>query len=87
MDIRIDPHTLERARQRGASKHEIEDTLRTGISFSAKHGRLGRAKVYDFGEMWLGKYYEQKRIQVIYTEEDDLLVTVTVYVFYGKWED
>lgn len=67
--------------------HEIEDTLRTGFSFSAKYGRLGRAKVYKFGEMWLGKHYEQKRVQVIYTVEDDTIVTVTVYVFYGSWED
>ena len=87
MDIRIDPHTLERARKRGASMYEIEDTLSTGISFSAKYGRLGRAKVYEFGEIWLGKYYEQKRVQVIYTVEDDTIITVTVYVFYGSWED
>ena len=87
MDIRIDPHTLGRARKRGASESEIEDTLVTGISFSAKHGRFGKAKVYDFGQIWLGTYYEQKRVQVIYAVEDDVIVTVTVYVFYGKWED
>ncbi len=87
MDFRVDPHTLERARKRGASIYEIEDTIGTGVSFSAKYGRLGKAKVYDFGQMWLGKYYEQKRVQVIYAIEDNVMVTVTVYVFYGKWED
>lgn len=87
MEFRIDPHTLERARKRGASIYEIENTLSTGVSFSAKYGRLGKAKVYDFRQMWLGKYYEQKRVQVIYATEDNVKVTVTVYVFYGKWED
>ncbi len=52
----------------------------------ARHGRVGKAKVYDFGQEWNGKRYEQKRVEVIYTVEDDVLVTVTVYAFYGKWE-
>lgn len=32
-----------------------------------------------------GNGYEQKRVEVFYTMEDDTIVTVTVYVFYGKW--
>ena len=86
MNIRIDPHTLERAQKRGVSEWEIEDTIRTGLSFLAKHGRMGKAKVYDFGKEWNGKRYEQKRVEVIYTVESDVLITVTVYAFYGKWE-
>ncbi len=35
----------------------------------------------------LGKYYEQKRVEVIYVEEQESIVTVTVYVFYGEWKD
>jgi len=35
----------------------------------------------------LGKYYEQKRVEVIYTVEGETIVTVTVYVFYGRWEE
>ena len=39
------------------------------------------------GGGWLyGKYYEQKRVEVFYAVEGDLMVTATVYVFYGKWE-
>ena len=47
---------------------------------------MGKAKVYDFGQEWNGKCYEQKRVEVIYAVEEDVLVTVTVYAFYGKWE-
>jgi hypothetical protein len=86
MEIKIDPHTLERAQERGANEEEIKDVINTGIPIPAKHGRMGKAKVYDFGRKRHDKYYEQKRVEVVYTIEGDVIVTVTVYVFYGKWE-
>ena len=86
MEIQIDPHTLERAQERGASEEEIKDVIRTGSDIAAKYGRTGKAKVYQFKQERHGNYYEQKRIEVFYIIEEDLVVTVTVYVFYGKWE-
>lgn len=47
---------------------------------------MGKARIYDFREKRHGKYYEQKRVEVFYTIEGDTMITVTVYVFYGKWE-
>jgi len=47
---------------------------------------MRKAKVYDFKQKRHGKYYEQKRIEILYTIEENSIVTVTVYVFYGKWE-
>ncbi len=85
MEIQIDPHTLERALERGADEAEIKDVIRSGLAISAKHGRQGKAKVYPFQQERHGKYYEQKRVEVIYAIEWDVIVTVTVYVFYGKW--
>ena len=87
MEIRIDPHTLERAEERGTSEEEIKDVINSGFPIPAKGGRLGKAKVYDFRQQRHGKYYEQKRVEVIYTLEQETIVTVTVYVFYGKWEE
>ena len=86
MEINIDPHTLERAEERGASEAEIKDVIQTGFIIPAKYGRIGKAKVYDFKQNRHNKYYEQKRIEVFYTIEGDKIVTVTVYVFYGKAE-
>ncbi|MFQ6057579.1 MAG: DUF4258 domain-containing protein [Anaerolineae bacterium] len=86
MEIQIDPHTLERAEERGTNEEEIKDVINSGTPIPAKHGRLGKAKVYDFKQERHGKFYEQKRVEVIYALEKDLIVTVTVYVFYGKWE-
>ena len=87
MEIQIDPHTLERAEERGASEEEIKEVISTGFSIPAKSGRMGKAKVYDFKRERHDKYYEQKRVEVFYIVERDVIITVTVYVFYGKWEE
>lgn len=86
MEIRIDPHALERAQERGTNEEEIKDVINTGFSIPGKYGRMGKAKVFDFKQKRHDKYYEQKRVEVFYTIEDDAIITVTVYVFYGKWE-
>ena len=87
MEIRIDPHTLERAEERGTDENEIKDVLNTGSKIQAKHGRTGKAKVYEFKKERHGEYYKQKRVEVIYTIEDNIMITVTVYVFYGIWKE
>ena len=86
MYIQIDSHTLERAQERGTNENEIRDVIETGFQIHAKYGRLGKAKVYEFKRERQGKYYEQKRVEVFYIIEENRVVTVTVYVFYGKWE-
>jgi hypothetical protein len=86
MDIQIDPHTLKRAEERGTNADEITDVIITGTSIPAKYGRQGKVKTYDFKTSRLGKYYEHKRVEVFFVVEGDVIVTVTVYVFYGKWE-
>lgn len=86
MEIQIDPHTLERAEERGTNEEEIKDVILTGFSVPAKYGRIRKAKVYEFKQNRHNKYYEQKRVEVFYLIEGDKIITVTVYVFYGKWE-
>jgi hypothetical protein len=81
MEIIIDSHTLKRAQERGATEEEI-----SGFSIPAKHARLGKAKIFPFDRIRLGNYYDQKRVEVFYITERDIIVTVTVYVFYGRWE-
>lgn len=85
MTISIDPHTLERAEERGTTAEEIRDVLETGFPIEAKRRRLGKAKVYEFNRVRRGKLYKQKRVEVIYTTREDEVVTVTVYVFFGQW--
>jgi hypothetical protein len=47
---------------------------------------LERTKFYDFKQLRHNRYFEQKRVEVIYITEEDVIITVTVYVFYGYWE-
>ena len=48
MEIKIEPHTLERAQERGTSIAEIEDVLTNGVSLSARSGRQMKTKTYLF---------------------------------------
>jgi hypothetical protein len=86
MKIQIDPHTRERAEERGTDGGEIEDVIKSGFSIPAKYEREGKAKIYSFQQKRHGRYYEQKRVEVFYVIRDETIITVTVYVFYGKWE-
>ncbi len=86
MKISIESHTLIRARERGTNKKEILEVIKTGKEAAAKHGKIAKFKIYDFNKKWLGKYYMQKMVRVFYTMEENTIITVTVYVFYGKWE-
>jgi len=86
MDIFIDPHTLERAEERGTDENEIIDVINAGFSIPAKYDRLGKAKIYSFQKQRHGKFYNQKRVEIFYTIVENRVITVTVYVFYGDWE-
>jgi hypothetical protein len=86
MRLQIDPHTLERAEERGTNEEEIRNVINTGFPVPAKYGRMGRAEVFDFRQYRHETCYEQKRVEVFFTTEGDVAITVTVYVFSGKWE-
>jgi len=77
---------LQRAEERGTNIAEIQIVLEQGTDIPARGNRKAKAKVFSFKKERLGKYYEEKRVEVIYFEEDQLIITVTVYVFYGEWE-
>ena len=87
MKIQVEPHTLQRAEERGANLEEIKTVLEHGTVIPARGNRKAKAKVFSFKRERLGKYYEEKRVEVIYVEENDVVVTVTVYVFYGEWKN
>ena len=53
----------------------------------SSYNSFGKTKIYDFKQRRHNKYYEQKRVEAFYTIEEDVIITVTVYVFYGKWEE
>ena len=83
MEILIEPHTLERAAERGATREEIIDVIKSGVSLEAKKNRIGKYKIYDFDKERNGKHFRQKKLEVYYLIENDIAITVTVYVYYG----
>ena len=85
MKIQIEPHTLQRAIERGANEKEIKEVLESGIIILGKYGRLGKSKIFPFKKKKIGKYYDEKKIEVYYIIEQETIFTITVYVFYGKF--
>ena len=85
MKIQIEPHTLQKAIERGATEKEIIEVLESGINILGKYGRPGKFKVFLFNNKRIGRYYEQKKIEVYYVIERETIFTITVYVFYGKF--
>jgi len=86
-EIRIDAHTLERAQERGTDAEHIRDVVQTGIPVIVGKGRLAKFKVYDYHGSWRGHFYEQQLVKVIYVIEENAIITVTVIVHYGRWEE
>lgn len=41
MKIQIEPHTLERAKERGATKEEIIETITNGLSYRSLRRKIG----------------------------------------------
>jgi hypothetical protein len=85
MNIRLEPHTRLRAEERGATEEEIFDTLKTGQALLAKGNRLAKFKVYLFQQVRNGRFYEEKKVEVYYLVDNNELITVTVFVLYGKF--
>jgi hypothetical protein len=85
MTIQIEPHTLQRAIERGATEEEIIEVLQSGVNILGKFGRLGKSKTFAFNTVKIGKFYEEKKVEVYYIIEQQSIITVTVYVYYGKF--
>ncbi len=83
--IKIVDHAKERMLTRGATLKEVKEVIKSGNELPAKHGRRAKEKIFKYGKQWLGKIYPQKKVVVIYVEEDNKVVVITVKVFYGNW--
>jgi len=40
-----------------------------------------------YNKEWLGNWYPEKKVEVIYVKEKDELVVITVKVYFGSWEE
>ena len=86
MMVQFSHHALLRARERGTTREEIEAVLASGDPVPAKQGRSCMRKLFQVDEVRQGRRYSQKTVEVYHVVEGDVIVVVTVYVFFGGWE-
>lgn len=80
--IKFSQHALDGMPDRGTTKEEVEQAIRTGESFPAKKGRLAFRKNFVYNNHWKGKFYKIKQVVPIVAEESDRFIVVTVYTFF-----
>jgi uncharacterized protein DUF4258 len=77
MSVRLHPHAKERLSERGATEEEIITAIETGETFPARFGRTGFRRNFAFGELWKGKVYATKQVEVYAAKEDDDWLAIT----------
>ncbi len=85
MKIQIDPHALSRMPHRGVTEVEVITVLERGQAVAAQGSRRAKELVFSHEKEWAGRYYPEKKVKVVYMEEEDKMVVVTVLAYYGRW--
>ncbi len=80
--VNIHPHAEQRAKERGAEKSEIIDTVSTGEQIPAKYERTGFRKNFEFNNQWNNKQYSTKQIEAYCVKENNDWLVITVIVKY-----
>lgn len=75
-------HAKDQVADRGATEDEVINAIEDGEKMPAKRGRLSFRKNYPYGKIWKGKRYEMKQVVPIVVDEGNMLVVVTVYVYF-----
>lgn len=78
-------HARRRMPERGVSEDEVREVLARGQPAEARGGRQALELVFPYNTYWQGRFYEQKRVRVVYAEEGPDQVVITVYAYYGRW--
>lgn len=82
MDIKIHPHARERMQERGTTKKEVIKTVEEGEQFPAKFGRIGFRRNFYFDDIWRGKKYQTKQVEVYTVKENNDFIVITIVVKY-----
>jgi muramoyltetrapeptide carboxypeptidase LdcA involved in peptidoglycan recycling len=84
--IRFSQHALDQMRLRGATREEVRETVQTTLWQLAKRGKYQVRKTFAFGRPSPinQQIYPFKTVHVIFADEPDEIVIVTVLVYYGR---
>jgi len=72
--------------ERGVSEDEVREALARGQPADARGGRQTLELVFAYNDYRRGRFYEQKKVKLVYVKEGDDQVVITVYAYYGRWE-
>ena len=83
--IRLSDHSILSASKRGAHIDEIQRTILESEWEPARSYRCSARKVFPFNSISPvnGKRYRTKTVEVVFKDEPDEIVVVTVKVYYG----
>ncbi len=73
--------------ERGVNEEEVDEAIQEGILLTVRGNRRGRRKVFAVGYQWESRDYPHKEVTVIYTEEGEQQLVITVIARYGRWEE
>ena len=83
MIVHFHPHAQKRMEERGATKKEVEITLKQGERFPAKFGRTGFRHNFPFESNMCNKHYYTKQIEAYAIQESGIswlvLTVITRY--------
>ncbi len=87
--IRLSEHARKRGLLRGASEDEIMEVLAFGSRKPARRGKwqIGWRFSYSSRSPIDGKRYREKTVEVIFADEPEEIVVVTVKVYYSGLEE
>lgn len=80
--IRLSGHARGQLAFRGGTEQEVIETIQTEPWQAAERGRLECRKDFTFDAAWNRRCYTIKRVRPIFVEDPDVIVVVTVYVYY-----
>ena len=87
MKVIIIDHARDRMAERGAKEDEVIAVLKQGEALKGALGRKVKEMTFPFNTRWQGRFYKQKKVRVVYIEEGDNHIVITVYTYFGEWEE
>ena len=88
MAISFSAHGKQQMVLRGAAEEEVKEVVEHGTKEPALRGRFKARLTFDFNQESPvnGKIYRFKTVEVIWAEELDEVIVVTVLVYYSNTE-
>ncbi len=78
MKIILNDHILTRMQERKVTEREVHQTILEGESYQAALGRVAFRRNFIYNDLWRGKHYGTKQVEVIAVQENDAWIGVTV---------